>query len=759
MSKKIQVGQTLWTNNGESVEVFAISKENVVVRYQGKLVKRSIDAIGCKLFTERPQDQNAPPDNYGGSSLYVRDQEIFNSASSIISRLYGDRSEFREGQYEAIEATLLNKRTLVVQKTGWGKSLVYFVCTKLFRDAGRGVTIVVSPLLVLMDNQLEAASKMGLRCETLNSTVKDRREQIIEMLTSNLLDLVFITPETLLSDVIYSKLKDINIGFFVIDEAHCISDWGHDFRLQYTQLNRVIKTVAQAVPILATTATANNRVVKDLTTQLGGEVFVSRGSLMRSSLSIQILRISEPAGRYAWILQNINNLPGSGIIYCLTRRDCDYLTDFMQKNGINVMSYYSRDDSSLEHINSEAETLFKENKIKALVATVKLGMGYDKEDVAFVIHFQQPSNIVSYYQQIGRAGRNIPRAYTFLMCGSEDKRIQDYFIETAFPTKDESEKVLECISDNEDGTSRGQISFHVNYRFARIEKAILFLENEGFIYKERGRYFVSPKKFEFNEAHYAAITKMRRREQALMDDMIETTMCYSKFVVNCLDDVTDDICGICANCLGYDEFPAETTHECLETAQQYFERLIISIEPRRQWATTAFTRQTRISFLNDTGICLSKYGDPGYGTLVKEDKYSLKDSFREELIGKSASVLRDIISSNNIDVITCVPSLRSNIVQDFSERMARKLGIKFSLLLSKSKAEQQKFMHNSSHQCENALQSFSVIDNVQMPNNVLLVDDIVDSRWTMTVCGYRLMEAGCLRVFPFALADSSQKED
>jgi len=692
--------------------------------------------------------------------MKIANDSIHSDAKAVITRMYGEGAQFRDGQYEAIEATMLNKRTLVVQRTGWGKSLVYFVCAKLFRNAGRGVTMVVSPLLVLMDNQLEAASKMGLRSESLNSTTKDRFGEIMEKLVSNSLDLVFITPETLMGDMIYSKLEDINIGFFVIDEAHCISDWGHDFRLQYTQLSRVVKTTDKSTPILATTATANNRVIEDLKTQLGGDVFVSRGSLMRRSLSIQILQIPESAGRYAWILQNINRLAGSGIIYCLTRRDCDYLSDFLQKNGINVRSYYSRGDEALEYLNKEAETLFKENKLKALVATVKLGMGYDKEDIAFVIHFQQPSNIVSYYQQIGRAGRNIPRAYTFLMCGLEDRKIQDYFIDTAFPTKDEAVKVLECIHiNNEKGSSRGQIVSQVNYTSARIDKSLMFLENEGFIYKEKGKYFISPKKFSYNEAHYMTITERRREEQSLMDEMIKATTCYSNFVVNCLDDATQEVCGICASCLGYDEFPADISQESLDAAQKYFERLIIPIEPRKRWATTVFTRQTKIVHMNETGICLSKYGDPGYGALVKEDKYSSKNSFREELIGKSASILGDVLSENSIEVITCVPSIRSNIVQDFSERLANRLGMEFTPLLCKRIAEQQKFMNNSSYQCENALNSFYVIERPKMPKNVLLIDDVVDSRWTLTVCGFRLMEAGCEKVIPFALADSSQTEE
>ena len=690
--------------------------------------------------------------------MKILNPKIYKMSYEIISQMFGDGAEFREGQYEAIEATLLNRRTLIVQKTGWGKSLVYFICTKLFRIAGKGVTIIVSPLLVLMENQLEAAAKMGLKCDVLNSTVKERRDEIIESLVTGSLDLVLITPETLLGDAFLSRIKDINIGFFVIDEAHCISDWWHDFRLKYTQLSRVIKIISPTIPILATTATANNRVVEDLATQLGGSVHISRGSLMRESLSIQIIDLPDTAQRYAWILQNINSLAGSGIIYCLTRRDCDYLSDFLQKNHINVLSYYSRSDAE-EHLNKKAEQLFKENKIKALISTIKLGMGYDKGDIAFIIHFQHPSNIVSYYQQIGRAGRSIPRAYTFLMHGKEDKKIQDYFIDTAFPTRGEAKEIIEYIhANNENGAQLGEITANVNCRYGRIGKALMFLENEGFIYKEKSKYFRTLKEFAYNDVHYDAITQIRRKEQSQMLELIETTGCYSKFVVNCLDDFPDYNCGKCANCLAFDEYPSRVDTEFLEAAQLYIERLVIPIEPRKQWATTSLTRRTKIAHQNEVGICISKYGDPGYGMLVKEGKYS-SSQFSEQLVGKSASELKGHIEDHGISAITCVPSLRSNIVEDFAIRLAKRLNKKFITLLQKSDAEQQKFMLNTSYQCENALKSFSVIENADMPESVLLVDDIVDSGWTLAVCGYKLMDVGCKKVFPFALADSSRKEE
>ena len=324
--------------------------------------------------------------------MEIKSSQIYRQASTILNSLYGMDAQFRDGQYEAIEATLMNHRTLVVQRTGWGKSLVYFTCTKLLREGDSGITFVVSPLLVLMQNQMEAAEHMGLRCEALNSATRERREEILQAMKDGSVDLVLVTPETLFREDVQSALPQIRIGLFVIDEAHCISDWGHDFRLEYSRLKEVLHRLPPNVPVLATTATANDRVVLDLEAQLGEQVYVSRGPLSRDSLWIQVLRLQKKAERYAWILENINELPGSGIIYCLTQRDCDYLADFLTQNGISALSYYSRDGEE-EEKNRIAEEALKHNQIKALVATIKLGMGYDKGDVAFVIHFLMPANI------------------------------------------------------------------------------------------------------------------------------------------------------------------------------------------------------------------------------------------------------------------------------------------------------------------------------------------------------------------------------
>ncbi len=681
---------------------------------------------------------------------------IYNNAHSLLKSIYNENATFRDGQFEAIEATLLNNRTLVVQKTGWGKSLVYFICTKLLRNINKGVTFVISPLLVLMENQESAASKMGLRCEILNSNTKTRHSEIISSIIDNNIDIVFITPETLFSQKAQNSLKDINIGLFVIDEAHCISDWGHDFRLQYGKLIRILTLLPKNVPVLATTATANDRVIEDMKKQLGNDVFVARGPLMRKSLSIQILKLPQTALRYAWILENINKLDGCGIIYCLTQRDCDYLTDFLVQNNVNAKSYYSR-NSADEYLNIVAQNEFMNNQIKVLVATIKLGMGYDKGDISFVIHFQQPSNIVSYYQQIGRAGRNIPRAYTFLMTGTEDIEIQNYFIETAFPKKSEFEQVLDYIFENTDnGVIFKSIVTNVNMKSSRIEKTLLFLENEEFIIKDKNKYYLSLKKFEYNHDKYNEVTATRKKEQEFINKYINSSICYNRFIVNALDDNTTENCGICSNCLGYEEFSSTVSNYYLHKAQTYLEKLIIPITPRKQWATTNLTRQTKIPVFNEIGICLSKYGDPGYGTLVKQDKYSHK-MFCDELVGKTVSILKELLKKENFNAITFVPSLNSNMVADFSQRVAKQCNLPCVELLYKSNAPQQKLMQNPSHQCENAKRSFHLIEDVNIPKKIILIDDIIDSKWTITVCGDLLTSNGALKVFPYALADTSTK--
>ena len=685
-------------------------------------------------------------------------QTVFSEAFRILRQTYGADATFREGQYEAIEATMTRHRTLVVQKTGWGKSLVYFVCTKMNRNRGRGMTLVISPLLVLMENQMDFARRMGLRCEALNSSVKDasQRASILLRMKSDQIDMLFTTPETLMKDELQSILPGVRIGLFVIDEAHCISDWGHDFRLEYSQLGRVISGFSSNVPVLATTATANDRVVEDLKKQLGNNVFVSRGPLTRPSLHIQVLRLETKVERYAWLLENLPKLPGTGIVYCITTRDCDHLADFLNRSGIPARPYHSRGS---EDADAEAISLFAGNRIKVIVATTKLGMGYDKGDVAFVIHYQSPASIVAWYQQIGRAGRSLRDAYVFLMNGREDDDINNYFINTAFPSPDESAEVMRVIESGS-GLSKREIESQVNLRRSRIENTIRFLENEGFIRHDYvnscQRWFLTPKQYVYNKAHYDAIVEIRRRELDQMHDLMRTSVCLSRFAVNALDDHSAQDCGRCANCTGRDILPGlSLSKDSLEKASDFINASLLTIEPRKVWPDGK-----KVSHLLQPGICLCKYGDPGWGAMVKRGKYPQQGApkrFDDQLVVRATQALSPLAAEKGVRHITFVPSLRSELVRDFTRRLAAQMHLAFVDLLEKSSAPPQKDMENSVYQCSNAMASFTARD-VPLPEKVILVDDVVDSRWTLTVCGYKMMERGCREVFPFALADSQHEE-
>lgn len=400
-------------------------------------------------------------------------------AVELLKRAVNDpEARFRDGQWEAIDAIVNHRRKLiVVQRTGWGKSTVYFLSTRLLRDRGFGVTIIVSPLLALMRNQIDAATRIGIRAETINSTNPDSWPDIRSDLLADHIDAILISPERLSNErfveEVLTPVAD-RIGLFVVDEVHCISDWGHDFRPDYQRLLNVLRQMPLNTPVLGTTATANNRVITDVTALLG-DIEIQRGPLVRDSLYLQTLRIPDQASRLAWLVENIPDLPGTGIVYTLTVRDAEQVAFWLNSHGISAGAYYS----GVRHEDFETSDLYRQhleerlfrNEIKVIVATTALGMGYDKPDVGFVIHYQAPGSVVAYYQQVGRAGRAIDRAYGVLLAGSEDHDIHEYFRNSAFPEEDQVDSILETLS-NHDGLTVNQLQQHLNIKKGYLTKRL-----------------------------------------------------------------------------------------------------------------------------------------------------------------------------------------------------------------------------------------------------------------------------------------------
>ena len=679
----------------------------------------------------------------------------------ILRESYGENAKFRDGQKEAIEAVVNGKRTLVVQKTGWGKSLVYFLATKLLKEKERdGITLTISPLLALMNNQIDSAQRLQLNVKTINSDNKDEWENIIsEICDDNTVDALIISPERLANaDFVKDCLDKIKnrVNLFVVDEAHCISDWGHDFRPDYRRIVKILQLLPGNVPVLATTATANDRVVNDIVAQLGENLVISRGELIRESLTIQVIKLQKKEDRLAWLAENIEKMPGSGVVYCLTKADCDLVTDWLNENNIKSEKYYSDGSKISKEYKAIILDKFQKNEIKVLVATVAFGMGYDKPDIGFVIHFQRPANIVSYYQQIGRAGRGIELAYAVLLCGEEDEHINQYFINSAFPTEKDMNIVVDFITDNP-GKSISEIMSALNIRAKRVEKTLKYLTVGDDIYTEvinRKRcYYKSAKKWKPDLERSEGITAIRYKEMQDMDEFTKQKGCYMEYIAEKLDDVNAKVCGKCSNCRGL-FFDERVGAETVQRAQQFIKSKFGVIEPRKQ-----FQDKTKIKpeFQFKDGIVLSNYADAGYGMAVQKGKY-LDGYFSDELVDASVKILSEFIKNNNIEWITPVTSKRhTELVPDFAKRLADKLDIGYFEGIKKLDAEEQKKFENSDGQYKNANDSFEIIQVKK--ENILLVDDMVDSRWTFTVCTIKMREMGSGDIYPFALANTAGRGD
>jgi len=675
--------------------------------------------------------------------------------------MLGDEAEFRDGQEESIDLALSNKKALIVQKTGWGKSIVYFIATKILREQGSGVTILISPLLSLMRNQIENANKLGLVAKTINSSNEEEHEDVFNSLKNNLCDILLISPEQLakkdrMDKIISSMAK--GIGMFVVDEAHCISDWGHDFRPDYRRIINIIKRLPSNVPVIATTATANKRVVDDIKEQLG-DIKVLRGELIRESLNIQTIKLKDQAERMAWIVENIPKKNTAGIIYCLTKPVCVKVNEWLIENGYNSRCYHGDIDKEER---KEIENLFLDDKINWVVATSALGMGYDKANIEYVVHFQRPGNIVSYYQQIGRAGRKLEDAYVVLLHGQEDDEIVEYFINQGFPTESEIFDVVSILNDSEEGLSLFNIFKQVNMREGRLKKCLKYLQVEKIVEKDPKTriYTRTINEWSPDDERSKKITNLRYYELDDMHKFVDSTSCYMKFIAEKLDDEHLRECGKCSICRDVNIFPKTCSHENILKAIKFLKRGSLEFQPRKQIPAGVISdKQVNLSseYLLENAKVLSRYGDAGWGKFVKEDKYVTK-IFRNELIEASVELIKEWLPNYNEMNLAYVPSLREpELVKVFAKSVAKSLGIPcLDSIIKNPGTKPQKECENRFFQAENAWNGFSVEDEYP-EKDVILIDDIYDSGWTFTACGYKLKEQGAKKVYPFALASTSNQ--
>ncbi|MFN8203042.1 MAG: DEAD/DEAH box helicase [Solirubrobacteraceae bacterium] len=685
------------------------------------------------------------------------------SALAALQILTGaDSATFREHQREAIEDLVRDRaRVLCVQRTGWGKSAVYFVATRLLRDAGSGPTLIVSPLLALMRNQIAAAQRLGLRAHTINSTNRDAWDQVRDLLADDAVDLLLVSPERLNNPSFRDEMLPLfarRVGLLVIDEAHCVSDWGHDFRPDYRRVRDMLAALPAGVAVLCTTATANDRVVADVLEQLDTgartELRTHRGPLARTSLRLEVVELARPAERLAWLVRELGPqgaLAGSGIVYTLTKRDASIVADFLTAHGIAAEAY------SGEHANEDrvaAEDRLLRGDVKALVATSALGMGYDKPDLGFVVHYQAPGSVIAYYQQVGRAGRGVDHADAVLLRGAEDRRIQDFFIEQAFPARERVDEVLlQLDAAGETGLTTRELSSLVNLGLGRLEAMLKVLDVEGAVARAGTRWTLVPGHgWRYDAERYRAVTQLRRAEQAAMARYGADGRCLMRTLQEQLDDPDPQDCGRCAVCT-QPRFAIALDPALVRAGQLHLRSQPLVLEAKRM-APDPEGRMRKIppEAQIEPGRALARIGDPGWWPAIADGLRAGR--LDDEVVGALADLVR--AWQPEVTWLTWVPSrAHGPVLADAAQRLGSALGLAVAPVVERivPDAPPQREMANAAQQVANVRGRFRVAASVPAGGGLLL-DDQRLSGWTLAMVGGQIRARGAASVWPLALASA-----
>ncbi|TKA09419.1 RecQ family ATP-dependent DNA helicase [Actinacidiphila oryziradicis] len=712
--------------------------------------------------------------------------ELRTAADSVLARLVGDptgTTRLREDQWRAVEALVAHgRRALVVQRTGWGKSAVYFVATALLRKRGSGPTVIVSPLLALMRNQIDAADRAGIRARTINSANTEEWDTVQAEVAAGEVDVLLVSPERLnnpdFRDQVLPKLA-ATTGLLVVDEAHCISDWGHDFRPDYRRLRTMLADLPPGVPVLATTATANTRVTADVAEQLGtgdgADALVLRGPLERESLALGVLRLPDAAHRLAWLADHLGELPGSGIIYTLTVAAAEEVTAFLRQRGYPVASYSGRTEDA-DRRSAEADLLA--NRVKALVATSALGMGFDKPDLGFVIHLGSPSSPIAYYQQVGRAGRGVDHAEVLLLPGREDEAIWKYFASLAFPPEDQVRRTLEVLAASDRPVSIPALEARVDLRRSRLETMLKVLDVDGAVHRVRGGWTATEQPWKYDTERYAWVARQREAEQKAMRDYATTTLCRMEFLRRQLDDDQAAPCGRCDNCAGA-RFTEALSPTALESARVALGRPGVEVDPRRMWpsgmAAAGVGLKGRIPAGEqaETGRALGRMSDIGWGNRLRP---LFADGAPDTPVPADAAeavvrVLADWAKgpggwasgtpeapARPVGVVTIASRTRPRLIDSLGSGIAEvgRMPLLGQLVYADGDGPGRIPRSNSAQRLRALHEAFTVSPELAAalaaaPGSVLLVDDFSETGWTLAVAARLLRRSGVTAVLPLVL--------
>jgi len=671
-----------------------------------------------------------------------------NPPEQLLKERFHITTGFHPGQRDIIEQLVMGKRLLVIQRTGWGKSLCYQMASLYYPH----LTLVFSPLKALMRDQCQRCNdSYGITAGIVSSEFsQEENRATLAQAVEGQLNILFIAPERLDNADWQSSVPHMRISMIVIDEAHCISTWGHDFRPHYQRIVRLLSALPANIPVLGLTATANARVEQDVLGQMGASTQVIRGTMWRPNLYLNVVELRGDREKLAYLAEFLPRLPGTGIIYTATKHDAEMVAAFLQQQGVQAEYYHARRE---EDVRQDIEQKFMANQYKVICSTNALGMGIDKPDIRFVIHYQIPASPIHYYQEIGRAGRDRKVSWCVLLFDAPDLAIQEHFIRSAKPEARCYEFVMSLLQVIPQGLH--DLMRLTGYAQNVVEHVLFDLQEQHLIERntKESTYAAVPGLVKVDFSAYDAVREQKQRELKDMQAYAQLRACYMEYLTAYLGDAPGYTCRTCGNCRS-SNFPIIKYPERIHTAAVRFleEEYLPRIEKR------GGERRPE----HEAGWSLSYHGGTRVGRLVRGSKYEDAGPFPLSLVMRAVEVIRTRYPLEEINGIVSVPPTKSGaLVESFAHQVAERLELEYIPVIAKVRETyEQKSLSNWVQKKENVKAAFTVREPEQVVGRAfLLIDDIYDSGYMLREVGRTLMQAGAKAVYPFTITRTAHSDD
>lgn len=715
---------------------------------------------------------------------------------------------FYDEQWEAVSHILSGERILMIERTGFGKSLCYqFPATQF-----PGITVIFSPLIALMRDQVNGLIKKGIPAAFVNSEqTREENEETIQKALNGEIKIIYIAPERQEDEKWIEATRSMNLSMIVIDEAHTISTWGHDFRPAFRRIAELVRLLPSHLPVFATTATATTQVQLDIEKQIGGTLTTIRGSLVRKNFQLQVIRVQSEDEKMIWLAKNLSEFIGTGLIYTGTRVDTEIYSNWLQYNGIEAIDYNAGLD--VESRKSIEDGLM-ENKWKCIVSTNALGMGIDKSDIRFVIHTQIPESPIQYYQEIGRAGRDgLPTKIILFFNEKEsgvdgietDCLLPHAFIESARPQKNKYEKVIDYLK--EESLTEREIIKKSNLKSAQVRTIKYDLIEQGIVKEvQNGSAKIIEYQYDapaFDYDRYDVLRDQKLNDLGAMVDYVYTSMPRMKYLCLFLDSDEDIAYSNCDNTdlpkLSFVEdsvlraklqeyretyFPelelAESSHKSFSIDEETRTQLQVKIPYpftidvfRNHELVNRYVNNIKVKDFSSieverlkellqvhkekshitNGIAASYYGVSNVGSAIHRSKYESGGDFPDFLLRLMLKAFGKRFGKFKYDLVLYVPPTHSgDLVRHLAEKFSHVIKVPLSHDLRKTRATQeQKVFQNAYSKQDNVAEAFDINENVN-GKSIILIDDIFDSGATVKEVAKMLTSKGAKYITPVVIA-------